>query len=1109
MNETELDVRSLNELQGAFEQAGVILHKEYLSVLENNEQVKIINPPNWMQNKQVSKISRFYHIDKLTYDTQENILEKLSTVFNAEYYYGGTLAMMIHNDGSNVQYYLGVVSKNDKDIVTNAEVLATALQGNFPGSEITALKNSEVEDIFENNFAEQNSHCISAISGVASDKIEDLQESAKFIQGIEKLVDATQGQVYTLFILADPITKLQMQTVRASYETLYSQLSPFEKTELTFSSTDSLTLTEGTSKNFSESINYSLTQTSGNSQSESTGWVENESYSSSHTDTKPKEQQMVGKSIGVAGGVLAGIGGVVLATGGLAAVPLATIAAGGIISTVGGILAGYNESDSRTESRSTSKSGNYTNSVNHSTGETQGESTTRSKGTSESIATGQSQGQTLQITGQNRSVKSLLNKIDSQLERLEQCENFGMFNCAAYVISNNASTNHVVASTYSALMRGEESGLETSAVNSWYDDMETHVLASYLRKGYHPEFQLQGAAFTTNTIQITPASMVSSRELAIHMGLPKKSVPGLPVVEMTAFGRNVYKQENKKDIKETKDALKMKAISLGQIYHMGQIELVKVQLDLQSLSMHTFITGATGTGKSNTVYQILSELKNKKIPFLIIEPAKGEYKHMFGNRDDVAVFGTNPYYTPLLKINPFKFPEGIHVLEHVDRLIEIFNVCWPMYAAMPAVLKDAVLRAYEASGWNLITSKNDDGELYPTFVDVLQELDYVIDHSAYSADTKGDYIGSLATRLNSLTNGLNGQIFVNDEVDNTQLFDGKTIVDLSRVGSQETKALLMGILVMRLSEYRMVDKDGMNQPLRHVTVLEEAHNILKRTSKEQSMEGSNMVGKSVEMISNAIAEMRTYGEGFIIADQSPNAVDISAIRNTNTKIIMRLPDKEDRELAGKAAALKDEQLDEIAKLPKGVAVVYQNDWLEPVLCQVAKYEGKEELYRHEPEEIGQEAERDKWFKQELLKLLVKGRVHEQIDVDIDRLQAEVFQTRLATKLKRTVRDLLNIYQVSGKLGLWDDAQFASLSAIVVDLMDCKKEVEYAVKVAPNFEALDSSLEHIVQQQFETVSDEMRLTLSQCMMKLYSLEKEENINIYAAWRETVTKRGVQR
>ena len=130
------------------------------------------------------------------------------------------------------------------------------------------------------------------------------------------------------------------------------------------------------------------------------------------------------------------------------------------------------------------------------------------------------------------------------------------------------------------------------------------------------------------------------------------------------------------------------------------------------------------------------------------------------------------------------------------------------------------------------------------------------------------------------------------------------IIDLSRVGSAETKALLMGLLVMKLQEYRMAKQEGSDSALRHVTVLEEAHNLLKRTSTEQSSDSANLLGKSVEMLGNAIAEMRTYGEGFIIADQAPGLMDMAAIRNTNTKIIMRLPDQGDRELVGKAAGLE-------------------------------------------------------------------------------------------------------------------------------------------------------------------------------------------------------------
>ena len=212
-------------------------------------------------------------------------------------------------------------------------------------------------------------------------------------------------------------------------------------------------------------------------------------------------------------------------------------------------------------------------------------------------------------------------------------------------------------------------------------------------------------------------------------------------------------------------------------------EKLPVALNTNSLTSHTFITGATGSEKSNTVYQMISELQKNGAKFLVIEPAKGEYKHIFGMQDDVSVYGTNPAQTPLLRINPFKFPKGSHILEHLDRLVEIFNVCWPMYAAMPAVLKEAVERSYQDAGWNLTESTNPYGEnLYPSFADVVRNIRSIIDSSDYDAENKGAYKGSLITRLRSLTNGLNGLIFTNDAIADSDLFDKNVIIDLSRVG---------------------------------------------------------------------------------------------------------------------------------------------------------------------------------------------------------------------------------------------------------------------------------------------------------------------------------------
>ena len=277
-----------------------------------------------------------------------------------------------------------------------------------------------------------------------------------------------------------------------------------------------------------------------------------------------------------------------------------------------------------------------------------------------------------------------------------------------------------------------------------------------------------------------------------------------------------------------------------------------------------------------------------------------------------------------------------------------------MYAAMPAVLKEAVEKSYEDCGWNLTESTNPYGDnLYPTFADVTRNIRTIIDSSEYDAENKGAYKGALVTRLKSLTNGINGLIFTTEEISAQELFDRKVIVDLSRVGSTETKSLIMGLLVLKLQEHRMTE-GHINSPLCHVTVLEEAHNLLKRTSTEQSQDSGNLLGKSVEMLANAIAEMRTYGEGFIIADQAPGLLDLSVIRNTNTKIIMRLPDQDDRELVGRAANLNDDQITELARLPVGVAAVYQNNWIEPVLCQVERYENEKkfEYQRQDDEDSG-------------------------------------------------------------------------------------------------------------------------------------------------------------
>ena len=548
----------------------------------------------------------------------------------------------------------------------------------------------------------------------------------------------------------------------------------------------------------------------------------------------------------------------------------------------------------------------------------------------------------------NYDVKNTLELIEKQIKRVEQSTALGMWDFSAYFISESPIIANNTAHMYLALTQGEDSYLSQSAVNLWeYREERKDDIANimdFIRRLQHPEFELDidpdDSTIDRDWLMYPPhvnaTVTLTGRELAYSLNLPKRSVSGLPVLESVAFGREVQKF--------TPPSEKAPGTLIaGNVYHMRKEDKnIRVKLDIDSLCSHTFITGSTGTGKSNFIYNLLEQIYEEDKHFLVIEPAKGEYKNVLGGFDDVSVYGTNPMYTELLHINPFSFPKHINVLEHIDRLVEIFNACWPMYAAMPAVLKDAIERVYKDRGW-IFSNPAYYSKDFPTFDDLIKVLPDIMSESLYSADTKSDYSGALITRVKSLTNGINGEIFCSSkEISNEMLFDRNVIVDISRVGSIETKSLIMGILIMKLQEYRM-QPDKMNESLQHITILEEAHNLLRRSSLTQAQESSNLQGKSVEMLTNAIAEMRTYGEGFIIADQAPDMLDEAVIRNTNTKIIFRLPDENDCELVGKSIALTDVQIKELARLPAFVAVVYQNDWIEAVLCKSKKYE-KERKY---------------------------------------------------------------------------------------------------------------------------------------------------------------------
>ena len=1058
-----------------------VIFKNYLAKLSDADVIEI---PNLSTEGII-----VFKINKMVYEKDEYATDKFISTISSMTFTNSSIFLIVDGHIDHTDFYLGIRCDDEYRTANSvAEAFESAIKGQFPGIQIENISLVEIgakvakQDLIFAHLREAKN--ISSCVGIPSVKDKNQERTnSGYLQGMEKLAIAMRGREYTAIILAQNSTPEEIQNLRFGYENLYTQLSTQATQQLAYSA--------------NESLSNALSRTKGYSDGESHGTSHTDSHSDAHTEgTSESKTKTNGVSknnfwgkAGKAATPLIEAGAILTATGVGAPVGAIMMAAGGAAG-LGNLIGASTKSESESKTKGTNTSDTHTDSHSDTVTESKSHQENFSETNGRTATIGSSKNFTLTV--HNKHIEELLKRIDKQLQRIEQAEGTGLWQAGAYFLSyeNDRSTAEIAATIFRSIMQGESSGVETSAINSWYLDSTTNSTSKFLpltlSSFIHPIFSYTNNAVNAG-IQVTGTSLINSAELAMMMGLPRKSVPGFPVVEHASLAKEVVSYSDQDTNKK---------IDLGCIFDCGvSYKENRVGLNTKSLTQHIFVTGSTGCGKSETVYKLIEEASSSGAKFLIIEPAKGEYKNVFG---DAHVYGTNPKISQLLRINPFRFPSGkngIHVLEHIDRLVEIFNVCWPMYAAMPAVLKKAVLSCYEKCGWDLVNSSNRYSiEIFPSFEDLHIALSKTIEESAYSEEVKSNYTGSLVTRVESLTNGINGEIFTSSDLGDDKLFDENAIIDLSRVGSLETKSLIMGIIIMRLSEYRMSTSNGVNKGLNHITILEEAHNILKRTSTEQSMEGSNIAGKSVEMITNAIAEMRTYGESFVIVDQSPTSVASVAIKNTNTKIIMRLPDGDDRAIAGKAASMKDNQIDEIAKLPTGVAVVYQNDWVAPVLCNIDMYKGKRISYR--AVNLPHKFDNSKALNTEILKVLLKGRVKLPLTLDTDFILRNLQGHRIATSLKIKVAGIIKKLE-GGEFDIWNDEHFPDLANIVSDLLSAKNHVEQAVNNSKDFKELDAALDSFIEKN-ASISENLKLAVRQCLMMQYGERDDTSKRIYDAW-----------
>lgn len=408
-------------------------------------------------------------------------------------------------------------------------------------------------------------------------------------------------------------------------------------------------------------------------------------------------------------------------------------------------------------------------------------------------------------------------------------------------------------------------------------------------------------------------TILGSSDLASLVQLPSQEFPGYRIKPYVRFNLSQDRGEG---------------ISIGEVLDQGKRLGSDYRVPLKGLKKHGLIVGGTGSGKTNTLFYILKNILEKGIPFLVLEPAKTEYRKLLFNdlfHDKLQVFTLGDNNVSPFRLNPFNVPKGVSIQTHLDLLKSVFNASFYMWGPLPHVLERCLNEIYNDKGWDLTCNVNSRGvheNAFPTLTDLYNKVDNVVDKLGYSPETTMELKSSLKTRLNSLRIGGKGLMLdTKSSISFEDLLNRPTILELETLGDDEEKAFMMGLVLTMMYEHYISQGLSEDKDLSHITVIEEAHRLLGNADKTNAFTG-DMKGKAVETFTNILSEIRAYGEGFLIAEQIPTKLSSDVVKNTNLKVMHRIVSEDDRRIMASSMNIKQEEANIVTTLSVGEAVVY-------------------------------------------------------------------------------------------------------------------------------------------------------------------------------------------
>lgn len=538
---------------------------------------------------------------------------------------------------------------------------------------------------------------------------------------------------------------------------------------------------------------------------------------------------------------------------------------------------------------------------------------------------------------QNGFAIELMKMAESTIERLKIGRNIGMWETVISYSSDSKLAMDIIQGSLYSEIASEVPEILPPVVFPYKEAIEEQAI---IPKGF-----FENEKDYKNNL----CSLITSEEICGICSIPIENTFGFEINESKGYALNYLKKENDK--------------TLGYVCeYENPLENVPFGLSEEDLNKHVFVCGITGSGKTNTVKKILESVNE---PFLVIEPVKKEYRNI---KKDIEVYTMGRPEINCIKMNPFYVPMGISLQQHIDSLKDLFSASFSFYGPMPYIFEKCLYNIYEKKGWNLTfglhsyyleENKNNLSEelfdnkkleefyktisnkyLFPNMQDLKEEVANYIKTMSYEGELKGNIEGAIKSRIESLCVGAKGYMFnTNDMFDFDIIFNQNSVFELEGLADDSDKAFALGLLIIYINEYRQVDKEIDNKKgLKHLLVIEEAHRLLKNVSTEKNEDIGNPKGKAVEHFTNMLAEMRSYGQGVIVAEQIPTKLAPDVIKNSSNKIVHRIIAKDDQEVIANTIGIYPEDAIYLGNSKTGYALCHKEGMVQPVIVKIDEVE---------------------------------------------------------------------------------------------------------------------------------------------------------------------------